>query len=208
MNGYSDAVVAIAVTLLVLPLTAIEVEPFGGDVRRLVEANFNRFLSFLVSFVLISGLWIFHHRLIRYIDRYDDRFVLLNTAWLLTIVFLPFPTYVMGSGETVTKSELLLYYGTLVLSSLCLSLMRGHAYRHDMLVPDVLDEYDARRGRVQGWVATGMLALIFAVLASGRWLLEGPEALLLGCLPLVLLLLTGPIASLIIRTMDRNKVAT
>ncbi|USX52750.1 TMEM175 family protein [Lentzea sp. HUAS12] len=115
---FTDAVVAIAITLLVLPLVEITSEPGEGPPAELVSHHWPQIFSFLLSFAVIAHLWFTHHRLFEDVRRYTTPLMVLNMAWLLTIVVLPFPTELLGtySGDTFVR---LFYVGTI--SSLLLT---------------------------------------------------------------------------------------
>src|SRR4051812_1264422 len=90
---FLDAVVAIAITLLVLPL----VEVLGGthagrDLASVFSEEAGRFGTFFLSFALIARLWLAHHRIVEGVGAYDGAFLLANLAWSLTIVLVPFAT--------------------------------------------------------------------------------------------------------------------
>lgn len=114
----SDAVIAIAVTLLILPLVDA-----AGDLRSTPPAEFladnmQQLLLFVLSFVVIARFWLMHHQIYRLIDGYTLRLVWVNFAWLLSIVFLPFPTELLGQGTTVGAVTSGLYIGTMLVTSL------------------------------------------------------------------------------------------
>jgi uncharacterized membrane protein len=93
--GFTDAVVAISITLLVLGLEV----PSGLTNEGLMDALTAlgpQFFSFLLSFAVIGGFWMSHHRMFRHVAAADDRLLALNGLFLLTIVLLPFPTAVLG----------------------------------------------------------------------------------------------------------------
>jgi uncharacterized membrane protein len=88
---FSDAVVAIAITLLALELPVPEGDTaaaFWSSVRQ----NDGHYVAFLISFVVIAAAWGNHHDLFSYTRRADPRLRVLNMAWLLTIVLNPFAT--------------------------------------------------------------------------------------------------------------------
>jgi uncharacterized membrane protein len=88
---FSDAVVAIAITLLALELPV----PEGATTHELwtsARHNDSHYLAFLVSFVVIAAMWARHHHVMRYAERGDERLRSLNMLWLLTIVLNPFAT--------------------------------------------------------------------------------------------------------------------
>ncbi|MGY1617642.1 TMEM175 family protein [Geodermatophilus sp. SYSU D00691] len=119
---FLDAVVAIAITLLVLPLA----ELFAGEAQQaglgavLVEEAPD-FGAFFLSFAVIAQLWLVHHRLVEPVGAYDRAFLLLNLVWILTIVLLPFATQVVSSEYGRERLAVLLYIGTITVSSACLS---------------------------------------------------------------------------------------
>ncbi|MFD4641904.1 TMEM175 family protein [Lentzea sp. NPDC058436] len=117
---FTDAVVAIAITLLVLPLVEITSEPGDEPPIELVSHHWPQIFSFLLSFAVIAHLWFTHHRLFENVKRYTTPLMVLNMAWLLTIVVLPFPTELLGtySGDTFVR---LFYVGTILVSSLFLT---------------------------------------------------------------------------------------
>ena len=77
---FSDAVFAIAITLLALdirlPIEAVHLSDLQLF-NSLVDI-WPKYLSFLISFLVIGNFWIAHHRRYRYISRYDTRLLLLN----------------------------------------------------------------------------------------------------------------------------------
>lgn len=93
---FSDAVVAIAITLLALDLPV----PQGSTVAAFwtsVKDNAGHYAAFLISFLVIAVAWSNHHDLFRYARRGDARLRWLNMAWLLTIVLIPFVTRMLTS---------------------------------------------------------------------------------------------------------------
>jgi uncharacterized membrane protein len=121
---FTDAVVAIAITLLVLPLVESISEHKAASAIDLFDENWTRMLSFLLSFVVIAGLWRVHHQTFEHVKAYNTPVIWLNMAWLLTIVFLPFPTGMVGDttygDEHFTKA---LYVGTILAASLAQTLL-------------------------------------------------------------------------------------
>jgi len=120
---FLDAVVAIAITLLVLPL--VDVIPDEGatvDLRDLLADEASRFGAFALSFAVIAQQWLVHHRIVERIGSYDMPFVLVNLVWTLTIVLLPFATEVAAVyGDS--RLAIGIYIGTMTLSSTCLTLL-------------------------------------------------------------------------------------
>ncbi len=89
---FVDAVVAIAITLLVLPLAELAPELGDGSVTDLLREHEGELLGFFLSFAVIARLWLAQHSTVSSLVRQDRQVVSLMLLWLLTIVVLPFPT--------------------------------------------------------------------------------------------------------------------
>ena len=102
LEAFSDGVIAIAITLLVLEVHVPTLEE-SDDGRKLWSELFDlwpSYLGYLISFVTIGILWANHHDIYKYIARVDRNLVLLNTLFLLTVSFLPFPTALLAEYLT------------------------------------------------------------------------------------------------------------
>lgn len=90
--SFSDAVMSIALTLLVLPLVDIATDNPNESILDQLDRSGPQVLGFLVSFLVISQFWGAHRRLWDQLADYDERLLTINTLWLLLVVFLPYPT--------------------------------------------------------------------------------------------------------------------
>jgi Endosomal/lysosomal potassium channel TMEM175 len=102
---FTDAVVAIALTLLVLPLTDIVpalVAAHGRSIDAITGHQW-QIRSFLLSFVVIARQWMSHHRLFAHVIEYSGALVVMNLAWLLTVVIMPFPTEMVGALSGIAR---------------------------------------------------------------------------------------------------------
>ncbi len=98
VTAFVDGVVAIALTLLILPLmeSVGEVAGAGDDALTWLGDHTGQLLSFVLSFVLIAMFWMIHHRLFADVERVSSSFMWLLAGWLLTIVWLPVATAIAG----------------------------------------------------------------------------------------------------------------
>jgi uncharacterized membrane protein len=97
---FSDAIFAIAITLLVIefkPPAVTKSSTFASTLEALLSLKFNLF-SLMVSFTLISKYWIRHHFLFRHIHNYNKQLVIANLMILLPIIFFPFTTTFFGES--------------------------------------------------------------------------------------------------------------
>jgi uncharacterized membrane protein len=116
---FSDAVFAIAITLLVVDIRVPEVVVNAG--HELYESR-SKILSFAISFLVIGLFWIGHHRLFRYITALDRPLIFLNLLFLGTIAFLPYPTALLFAGNT-REPAAPVFYAVCVASSGLLELV-------------------------------------------------------------------------------------
>jgi uncharacterized membrane protein len=127
---FLDAIVAIAVTLLVLPLVELTSELASAEepIGDLLDEHQAQLWAFLLSFVVIARLWWSQHRAVRSLVQLNVGLFWLLMLWALTIVFLPFPTALVAerSDEAWTK---ILYIGTTALSMLVLAVVAALAER-------------------------------------------------------------------------------
>jgi uncharacterized membrane protein len=132
---FSDAVIAIAITLLAIDLPVPEgvtVSDFWLSVRH----NDGHYAAFLISFVAIAAAWRDHHDVFRYAKRVDSRLRTLNTLWLLMIVLNPFATKLLtvpGKENLDVHALRFGFYALLqVLESAALFAMLAHMISHDL----------------------------------------------------------------------------
>ena len=100
---FSDAVFAIAITLLAIELRLPEIagELAAQELPVAVKHMWPQFISFTISFLVIALFWTSHHRLFGIIQRHDHRLIWLNMLMLFGLAFLPFPTAMLGKyGDT------------------------------------------------------------------------------------------------------------
>jgi uncharacterized membrane protein len=128
---FSDAIFAISITLLVLPLAETHISQ-AGAAHQLAEL-LPEVGTFALSFVVIGMFWMQHHRAFRDIAAFDGVLLRLNLAFLFCIVFMPFPTAALaqaGGSPTVVA----LYAGTIMVTSTVSSLMWWYASRPGSLL--------------------------------------------------------------------------
>ena len=100
---FSDAVFAIAMTLLALTLSIPAATTDAGVAHALHQAIPSMF-SYALSFAVIAIYWLTHHRMFHYIRRLDTTLLVLNLAGLGVTAFVPFPTAVLGDHGGTTAA--------------------------------------------------------------------------------------------------------
>ncbi len=152
LEAFSDAVFAIAITLLVLELHV----PTGALVKGL-EHEWPRYLGYFVSFTFIGGVWIAHSNMTRFIKAADQALMRLNLTLLLFVSFLPFTTAIVAThlfasslpfthhtvtqaGLTAERVAVVLFGLNLTLAALMVYLVIRHASRTPGLAADDMAE--------------------------------------------------------------------
>lgn len=93
---FSDAIVAIAITLLALNLK-LEIPDDQPLTFRDLLLPWKNYLAFFLSFVNIANFWRTHHQMYTYIHKMDERTMSYNIGWLFFIIILPFSTSVLST---------------------------------------------------------------------------------------------------------------
>lgn len=184
MLFFSDAVVAIAISLLILPLVDVVSDDAVG-VRDLLDDHGGQLMAFALSFVVIAQYWIVHHQLFEAVTGYTPGLMWSNMLWLASIVFLPLPTEMLGDAGQ-SRAVHALYIGAVLASSASLDLLRYVLSRHPDLYGHGFDPVDMTT------TASIAVALVVAVAvpAIGMW-------------AMVLVILSGPVQARIERRRRR-----
>ncbi len=95
LETLADAVMAIAITLLILEVDVPKVE--GRSLGAALAHEWPSYAGFVVSFLTIGIIWVNHHHMFKLIARSTHAFLMLNVVFLMTICVLPWPTALVAS---------------------------------------------------------------------------------------------------------------
>ena len=142
LEAFSDGVIAIAITLLVLQIRVPHVK--NGDLLDALLDQWPSYVAFVISFVVIGIMWVSHHSMFEKIARVDRGLLFANLALLLGIAFLPFPTalladYVRGGGQN-SHIAAAIYSTTMVVIGLAFMGMWAHLLKHPQLLIEGIPE--------------------------------------------------------------------
>jgi uncharacterized membrane protein len=131
---FSDAVVAIAITLLALalPVPATTSATTNGQVLHSLRADGGQYFAFLLSFVIIGTSWSAHRRTFRYVDRLNGKLSALNMTWLLMVVLTPFTARLLAA-QGAFGIRFAIYALVQVVASACLLQMNRQISRGSLL---------------------------------------------------------------------------
>ncbi len=183
--NFSDAVVAIAITLLVLPLVDAASSIGSMGVGHFLDDNGSRLLAFSLSFVVIGNFWWEQHQTFERIRTYNSLLVWGMFLWLFSIVFLPFPTELLGVSKGTSVAVHGIYVGTMLVTAVAALFQQWVIVRWP-----ALQEEDGRGS------ATLLPALVLAALMTLAFVvvITVPS---IGLWALLLLALTRPLDALL-----------
>jgi uncharacterized membrane protein len=127
---FSDAVFAIAMTLLVVELhvPTVAATDLGPALAELAP----EYLSFVLSFAVIGAVWMSHHRKFRAITKYTQPLLRINLLMLLIVASVPFSTAVLGRYGDVPLS-VFIYAASIGLIGLLLTGMWMYAWHANLI---------------------------------------------------------------------------
>lgn len=163
LTFFSDAVFAIAITLLVIEihvphLGVTDDHAFLAELAALRPSIF----GFILSFLVIGALWAAHHRVFGMLVGYSRGVMVPNMLQLMVIAFMPFATALMSANPPSRVAEMF-YAATLLLVALIQRWLFGRALQAAYLQPELgpVDVASAL-GRAWGLPVAAGLSLVLA----------------------------------------------
>jgi uncharacterized membrane protein len=98
LETFCDGVFAIALTLLIIDIKLPSTVEFSSSaelwiaIKHIVPSIF----AFVLSFLIIFVTWVNHHNIFKLVTKSSASFIYANGFLLLTVVFIPFPTSLVG----------------------------------------------------------------------------------------------------------------
>src|SRR5688572_20299868 len=177
VEAFSDGVIAIAITLLVLELRVPHVEDgaLPGELLRQLGELLPNFFAFLTSFVTIGIMWLNHHNLFKVIQQADHWFIVINGFLLLGISFVSFPTALFAEyvGHPDGNIAAVLYGGTFTAIAICYNLLFRYAVARRLMHPIVSGDLSKTvlRGYNRALLLYAVSALVGLVSPIGTYLI-------------------------------------
>jgi uncharacterized membrane protein len=176
LESFSDGVIAVAITLLVLDIHVPPVgQPATGRHETLLHSllhNWPHYAAYVVSFLTIGIIWINHHAMISRLARADHSILILNLLLLMSIVLLPFATELMAgylrapSGQSLAAG---VYAGCFLLMAVAFAVLNRHILlaRAHMLSAEIpMEERRRILMRSVSGLAPYLVATILAVVSA------------------------------------------
>jgi uncharacterized membrane protein len=157
---FSDAVMAIAITLLAIeikvPVVAAEVA--RSELPKLLSQMAPAIMSFVISFAVVGIYWMSHHRYFGLVKQYDNRLILLNLLFLLFIASMPFAASLLGQYAYLSLS-VVVYSADVLALGLSLGAVWWYASHNRRLVDENLDRHLIRRMNIRALAAPAIFLI-------------------------------------------------
>ena len=178
VSFFTDAVSAIAMTLLVVELGVPAVGSGAGALAAALSEELTGIVGFFIGFVVLGRYWMAHHQFFSMLGSIDSRLISLNLVYLAFVAFSPFPVGLISDYEGDSLS-FLIFAGTMAMISglevimFLQAVRRGHT--RVVLPPEVVRYALLASGTpVLVMLASMPLGLISPSLALTSWLLMFP----------------------------------
>jgi uncharacterized membrane protein len=120
LEAFTDGVMAIAITLLVIEIRPPAHEA-GVSLASALWDQWPSYVAYVVSFLQIGVIWLNHHRMFQPVRAVDGTLLLLNLVLLLWVALIPFPTAVVADylrdGGSDASTAMALYGGVILLTA-------------------------------------------------------------------------------------------
>ncbi|XP_075400678.1 endosomal/lysosomal proton channel TMEM175 [Tenrec ecaudatus] len=167
MLSFSDALLSIIATIMILPVTHTKIYPeeFDKSIQQLLAA---RVAVYLMTFLLVTVAWTAHIRLFQVVGKIDDTLALLNLACMMTITFLPYTFSLMVTFPDVPLG-IFLFCTCVITIGLAQAVIVGYAFHYPHLLnPQIAHSAHkaAFRQHILGLVLRGPALCFAAALCS------------------------------------------
>jgi uncharacterized membrane protein len=137
LEAFSDGVMAIAITLLILDVHVARIP--GQSLAAGLGHALPQIIGFAATFLQIGIMWANHHALFRIVDKVDQLLLLLNLVLLAGVSFLPFPAQLIASypDGSDARTAMLLYGGVLTFCALAFNIIWHYASKRGLLHDDL-----------------------------------------------------------------------
>jgi uncharacterized membrane protein len=140
--AYCDAIFAIALTLLVIEIRLPE-SVHSESLWTALWQEWPKFVSFLISFMIISVIWFNHHTMFHYIEKVDHSLLMRNTFLMLNVIVIPFCSSLLGEyaagGDQNAKIAAIIYGGWITLGGIPFNSIWSYAIKQERLIDPAFD---------------------------------------------------------------------
>jgi uncharacterized membrane protein len=162
--AFTDSVMAVAITLLVLNIGVPHVS--DADLPSRLDSLLPSVGAYALSFAIVGRFWVIHHRLFETLRDFDGWLMGMNLAFLALIALLPFSTELMDEYSSVPEAGAV-FAGTVGLAALAHWAMSNHTLRQGFVAEDQRERRPFARPIGLGFSALFFASIPVAFLSTG-----------------------------------------
>jgi uncharacterized membrane protein len=152
-EAFSDGVLAIAITLLVLDLRVPAAEALRGSLADALADGWPSYVAYVTSFLVIGIIWVNHHAVFDLLASVDRVILFLNLLLLMLVAAIPFTTSLLAeyltAGGARARTAALVYSLVMLGMSIAYSLLYQYLGRRPNLLAPGVDVVGMRRSIVR-----------------------------------------------------------
>ncbi len=166
LEAFCDGVFAIALTLLIIEikLPSSVIINDTADLWLALKHIAPSIFAFVLSFIVILITWVNHHAFMKLVNKTSAMFIYANGFLLLTVVFVPFPTALMGEYVLTDHAApaVFLYNAVLAIQGVAWVLLSGAVLQNHLEKNDTsaMQVHVSRRNGYFAFIVYSLLAII------------------------------------------------
>jgi uncharacterized membrane protein len=169
VEAFSDGVLAIAITLLVLDLHVPVEATLQGSLASALAQHWPAYAAYVTSFLIIGIIWVNHHSVFELIGRVDRIALFLNLLLLMTVVAIPFTTallseYLLAGGRDA-RTAALVYSVVMLAMAFGFAGLYTYVARHPALLADNVDPQAVRASTLR-FSTVGILLYVITIVVA------------------------------------------
>jgi uncharacterized membrane protein len=174
---FSDAVIAIALTLMLLEIKIPELgkQATLRDIFHIYGGSmFLHGLALFLAFWTIGNLWMRHHQLFENIVNYNERMIRINLCFLFTVMLLPISISFLFADNEPYSLKMLFYFTNLFLSSFTYSLLLSVVFNPKNKFYNLTDRKKINKIKENSYLGSAaFLVALILILLSRSWFWVG-----------------------------------
>lgn len=137
VETFSDGVIAIIITIMVLQLKLPNLDKGGSTVQVInhLKALGPYLFTYAFSFMMIGIFWTNHHHMFHLLEKTDEQLLWQNFLFLFLLSLIPLATAIVGASPFITIAPVV--YGIVMLATtLSFVIMRNYSHRKKLIHQD------------------------------------------------------------------------
>ena len=166
IKGFTDGVVAIVMTILVLELVLPHQNTHhlsANDLKTFLWDQVDNFVAYLLSFWMVSKYWMSHCELFEKVTWVNSRIINLNLVFILSLTFIPFPTQIMSHYDNALSY--ILFNLSIGWPALMLAIMLKAVHSHEGVKEHLKSHFATHQKDFTYLVLMVLLSVIIAIVS-------------------------------------------